>query len=680
MSATLQYRPDVDGLRAVAVLGVLCYHVSPSALPGGFLGVDIFFVISGYLITQIVLRELSAGTFSSGAFYSRRIRRLFPALAIVLASALGFGAFSLFADEFERLGKHASSAIVFLLNFRLMDEAGYFDITSHAKPLLHLWSLSVEEQFYLVWPFILVLATRLGISSRWTIPVLIAASFAFSAYLAERNADALYFHPLARFWELLVGAALARAHHQSGANPNTRRTRHPVVDILLSFCGLCAISWAFFEWETGQAHPGMLTLLPVLGAAALIASGNRAPINRVLSLKPLVWIGLISYPLYLWHWPVLSYIRIMESGSPSMTLLWAGAGLSVVLAGFTYVLAERPLRVPRDSKQKLLALVSVMFALFLVSRFIVVTDGLPERAAVRYIKAAEAQLKREPRQDDTCLQKFSEGSAPVYCRQQGPAGPLIVITGDSHAHVLFPGIAAEAGARGYGTLLLANSGCPPFDGAVTGRNAAEWLKCALSIETILQAIEAEDSVTSIIIASRGPQYIDGKGFGPAEAHYNHPPIAPRNTDFPAETAPPAVFRNSLERTIHRLHQKGPSIAYLLQVPELGVPARDCLRRPLTLARSASGCAVEYDVYRARMRDYRELVQSIQNSLRYLKVIDPAPRFCDLAHCSGYLDNELLYADDNHLSVTGSIRIAPSIMSTLDLDAVQSPAKQTEPQQ
>lgn len=680
MSATLQYRPDIDGLRAVAVLGVLCYHVTPSALPGGFFGVDIFFVISGYLITQIVLRELSAGTFSFGAFYSRRIRRLFPALAIVVASVLGFGAFALFADEYERLGKHAASAIVFVLNFRLMDEAGYFDITSHAKPLLHLWSLSVEEQFYLVWPFFVVLATRLGISSGWTTPALIAASFAFSAYLAERNADALYFHPIARFWELLVGAALARANHRSGANANSRRTRHPVFAILFSFCGLCAIAWAFFAWKTGQAHPGMLTLAPVLGAAALIASGNQAPVNRVLALKPLVWIGLISYPLYLWHWPVLSYFRIMESGTPSMTLLWAGAGLSVVLAGSTYVLAERPLRAHRNSGQKLVALVAAMLGLFLVSRFIVINDGLPERDAVRYIKEAEVQLKREPRQDDMCLQRFAEGSAPVYCRQQGPDGPLIVITGDSHAHVLFPGIAAEAAARGYGTLLLANSGCPPFDGAVTGRNAAERLKCASTIETILKAIEAEDGIASIIVASRGPQYIHGTGFGPAEAHYNHPPIAPRDTALPADTTPAAVFRNSLERTLDRLHQKAPSIAYLLQVPELGVPARDCLRRPLTLTRSDSGCAVDYDVYRARMKDYRELVQSIQDSLRYLRVIDPAPRFCDLAYCSGYLDNKLLYADDNHLSVTGSIRLAPSIMSALNLDEVQSPAAKTEPQQ
>jgi peptidoglycan/LPS O-acetylase OafA/YrhL len=325
--STINYRPDIDGLRAIAVLGVVLYHLSPITLPGGFLGVDIFFVISGYLISRIVFREMAEGVFSFSAFYARRIRRLFPALAVVLAATIGFGAFSLFANEYERLAKHVSSTILFLLNFRLMGEAGYFDISSDTKPLLHLWSLSVEEQFYLIWPVLLVVSHKIRFHAGWMSVVLIVASFAFALHFSTRNLDALYFHPLARFWELLIGATLAWAHHQGHSSRVVGYLSYGFCRDVCSIVGILIIAGAFLFWNETTIHPGGLTILPVLGATMLIASGSAAIVNRLLALKPLVWIGLISYPLYLWHWPILSYIRITEFGSPSNmdALDWRGA-------------------------------------------------------------------------------------------------------------------------------------------------------------------------------------------------------------------------------------------------------------------------------------------------------------------------------------------------------------------
>lgn len=660
--STLKYRSDIDGLRALAVLSVVIYHVSPQILPGGFLGVDIFFVISGYLISLIVFREQAAGTFSFADFYARRIRRLFPALAVVLLATIVFGAFALFADEYQRLGKHAASAIVFLLNFQLMGEAGYFDVASDSKPLLHLWSLSVEEQFYLVWPALLVVLGRVRWRIGLVIGILIVGSFAFAIYLASRNLDALYFHPLARFWELLLGAALAYYHNRFGINAFPTRIDHPWMRHLLSFVGLGAIFSAFFLFNGKAPHPSILTLIPLLGVVLLIASGGSAVAGRFLALKPMVWIGLISYPLYLWHWPLLSYIRIMESGAPAKALLWIGAGAAVLLAALTYRFIEQPLRHPRRVRPALAGLGSAMVVLLLASFSVVASDGLQDRPAVRHVEAAEVQMKREPATDESCRGLFPPGAAPVYCRQHNPGKQMIGLIGDSHAHVLFPGVSELTEKQGYGTLLLANSGCPPFMGAVTGRNAAERQLCAQSIETIVDAVRTDKRIVSVVIASRGPQYFTGTGFGPVEASYNYPPIT---TEPPpvegGKSNPGQIFADGLINTAMQLHQRGLRVSYLLQVPELGVPAGDCLGRPLTLSQQANKCAVKYEDYQRRMQPYRTQVLSLAARVPFLKIIDAEQVFCSAGGCSGFIDKQLLYADDNHLSVAGSRRVAPLIL-------------------
>ena len=369
------YRPDIDGLRALAVLSVLFYHVDPFLLSGGFLGVDIFFVISGYLISLIVFRELAQGEFSFSHFYARRVRRLFPALIAVILACLVFGGFALFAEEYQRLGRHAVAAISFLLNFLLMREAGYFNVVSDAKPLLHLWSLSVEEQFYLVWPVLLLFAARVRLKTGVLLVALVVGSFAFALHLGQTRLDALYFHPLARFWELLFGAGLAYVHHRFGVGALQTRLKWLWGQHLLSLAGLVAICAAMCLFDSKTPHPSWPTLLPLLGAVALIASGPLAMGNRVLAFKPLVWVGLISYPLYLWHWPLLSFVRIMESGAPSSLMLWGGAGAAVLLAWGTYRFVERPLRFSSKSRAVLLGLVAGMGLTLVVAGLVWQTGG-----------------------------------------------------------------------------------------------------------------------------------------------------------------------------------------------------------------------------------------------------------------------------------------------------------------
>ncbi|MCO5101263.1 MAG: acyltransferase [Burkholderiaceae bacterium] len=655
------YRPDIDGLRAIAVLAVLVFHVSPDLLPGGFLGVDVFFVLSGYLISMIVLREQADGRFRFATFYGRRVRRLFPALVVVQLSVLGIGYFALFADEYERLAWHSFHSIAFLLNFRLMDEAGYFDVVSYAKPLLHLWSLSVEEQFYLFWPVLLIAIRRLRIAPGAAIAVLGACSLAFAAFLAERRPDALYFHPLARAWELLVGCALAWWHFSRGVDVLPSMLQSLAARSALSGVGLAALSWGLATLDGSLSHPHPLVLVPLAGVAAIVAAGPTCAVNRFLSSRALVFVGLISYPLYLWHWPLLSYVRIAESGNPPSWLLWAAAILSFVLAWATFRFVERPIRFGFPVRKVVAALTAAMLFLALASRGIAMAGGMPQRTAVQYAANAEAMMKREPPQDEACTRLFPAGQAPVYCRLAQAGERTIAVIGDSHAHVLFPGIAELAARRGRSTLLLANSGCPPFEGAVTGRNERERQACATAIERILGALERQSNIDAVVIASRGPQYIDGTGFGPVEAGYDHPPIAARD----GRLSPARAFVEGLGATARRLHAAGSVVAYVLQVPELGVPARDCLVRPLVLVSAGRGCSVDRAVYASRMREYRTLVQALSAQTGFLRVVDPAPVLCSPRSCRGVDDDGLLYADDNHLSVLGSHRVAPVVAQALD---------------
>lgn len=663
--SNLEYRADIDGLRALAVLSVVIYHVSPQSLPGGFLGVDIFFVISGYLISLIVFRGQAAGTFSFADFYARRIRRLFPALAIVLLATMVFGAFVLFADEYKLLGKHASSAIVFLLNFQLMNEAGYFDVASDSKPLLHLWSLSIEEQFYLVWPALLIVIGRFHLRIGLVIGTLIVGSLAFAIYLASRNPDTLYFHPLARFWELLLGSALAYYHHRFGINILPSGLDRFWVRHWLSCAGMMAIVSSLFLFNGKMPYPGTLTLIPLLGVVVLIASGGGSVVSRFLALRPIVWIGLISYPLYLWHWPLLSYIRIMESGAPAQAHLWIGAGAAVLLAALTYRFIEQPLRHLRRGRPALIGLGSTMVGLLLASFSVVASDGLPDRPAVRYVKAAEEQIKREPMTDESCISLFSPGAAPAYCRQHNPGRRMIGIIGDSHAHVLFPGFAEQAERAGYGVLLLANSGCPPLVGAVTGKTDGERHECSLAVEKVLSAILGDERIKHVILATRGPIYLTGKGYGPAEADYDHPPIAyglPVNRTYKKGLDP---FSDGLFETLRRLSDSRRTVSYFLQVPELGVPPRNCFGRPLTLV-SNSSCSVSIKEYRERNSEYRAILRKAQAKFPMMTVLDPEPLLCATDQCQGVIGKKLMYADDDHLSKEGSRLMAAHFFPLLPL--------------
>jgi peptidoglycan/LPS O-acetylase OafA/YrhL len=351
------YRADIDGLRAIAVLAVVAYHAFPYRLPGGFAGVDVFFVISGFLITRLLLRELTDGTFSLAGFFARRIRRLFPALALVLTACLGAGWLILLASEFSRLGNHTLAASAFVANFAFSSESGYFGVAAEREPLLHLWSLGVEEQYYVVWPVLLMLVWRRRSALPWVIAVLALGSFIGNLYETNRTSTAAFFLPHGRFWELLVGGmaalALRRRDRARSLTPAVQRVAHEGA----SAAGLCLIVSSFVLLNNARAFPGWWVLLPVTGTT-LVALAPQSWINRkVLAHPGLVAIGLISYPLYLWHWPLLSFQSITARGIPhwsAIALKIAAVLVAFVLAALTYRFVEQPLRRPLHPSRRVI--------------------------------------------------------------------------------------------------------------------------------------------------------------------------------------------------------------------------------------------------------------------------------------------------------------------------------------
>jgi len=303
----IQYRPDIDGLRAIAIILVILFHGFPMFFQGGFIGVDVFFVISGYLISTIIYADLVAKQFSFKEFYARRVRRIFPALLAVLFSVFIFGWFYLTPREYETLNQEIAGGAAFFSNFIFWRQSGYFDIAAEKKPLLHLWSLAVEEQFYIFWPLILWGASKLRANLLQITLFILLASFGLNIFYSHVDPVGDFYAPYTRFWELLIGATLAcfnLTHLKKIATTQSVKDTYSII-------GMACIVCSAMMFNKSLAFPGWFALVPSLGAALLIYSGQDGIVNRVvLKNKLVVWVGLISYPLYLWHWPIFSLARI----------------------------------------------------------------------------------------------------------------------------------------------------------------------------------------------------------------------------------------------------------------------------------------------------------------------------------------------------------------------------------
>jgi peptidoglycan/LPS O-acetylase OafA/YrhL len=506
--SNLKYRPDIDGLRAVAVLSVVAFHAFPGWLTGGFIGVDIFFVISGFLISTIIFENLERGAFSFSDFYARRIRRIFPALLLVLLASYAFGWYALLSDEYKQLGKHMSAGAGFVSNFILLSEAGYFDNSAETKPLLHLWSLGIEEQFYIVWPFVLWLAWKKKVNLVALTILVAVISFYLNLKGVSSDRVATFYSPQTRFWELLSGSLLAwfllyRKEAFSnfklridGWLVNCKYREAPEIggvnlSDLISFVGSLLLIFGFWRITKDASFPGWWAVVPVLGAVLIILAGPKAWFNRVvLANKVAVWFGLISFPLYLWHWPLLSFARIVEGEVPSQSLRVAVVVLSVVLAWLTYKFVERPLRFGQRGKTVVAVLVFLLISIGCVGFVTYQRDGFGFRMKDReeFVSHFENShpnwmyfnnnnfysewrsecgffdskkyLKDGKLQGGVTDSKPVEELAPSCFKRDVQFEKSVLVWGDSHAQALSPGLRMFMPSK-WQILQIASSGCSP---------------------------------------------------------------------------------------------------------------------------------------------------------------------------------------------------------------------------
>ncbi|MGO9741670.1 MAG: acyltransferase family protein [Roseiarcus sp.] len=523
--AAPNYRPDIDGLRAVAVGSVVVFHVTPVLTPGGFVGVDMFFVISGYLISQVLYDSLERGRFSLLDFYIRRAKRILPALLVVLAARFLIADRELLADEMRAFGRSLIAAASFSANIAFLRDSNYFSSLAVLKPLIHLWSLSVEEQFYIFWPVALAAAWRWRLSPWGVAGAVAIASFVWSVEATSETPIAAFFATQSRAWELMVGAMLAWGTR--GRAP----IASPACDAL-SAAALLLIGFAVF-FTRGEAFPGLGAVPAVLGAALMIAAGPRALVNRlVLARSGMVALGLISYPLYLWHWPLLSFARVVAAAPtpiPERALL---ALLAVPLAALTYLWVERPIRFGTRSRLAPLGLTAGLLVAAALGAGAAsgAMDGAPWRTPDRAAFALafddgypEWRYRARERLDvnfrDDCnfydpafLQggatRLPRASIAPSCTTRDPAKRRAVfLWGDSHAQMLYGGLRAALPAD-WQVLIVASSSCAP---EIVADSATDY--CWRSNFVALRAIEQAKPDVVVIARVDDHRYAEMKRLG-----------------------------------------------------------------------------------------------------------------------------------------------------------------------
>jgi peptidoglycan/LPS O-acetylase OafA/YrhL len=518
------YRADIDGLRAIAVLLVVVFHAFPKAVPGGFVGVDIFFVISGFLISDLIAKEIGNGQFSLLRFYARRARRIFPALFIVLAACLAAGWILLLPVDYRALGADTVWSAAFAANIALYLQTGYFDAAAELKPLLHLWSLGIEEQFYLVWPLLLMAVAR----RRWmwqAALAVLAISFACNVALTRANPTEAFYLPISRAWELALGAILALARHAPQSllegKPGQLYVQHRSRIRNAAACiGLLLLIAAATLIDRNTLFPGWWALLPTIGTALVIFAGADARINRhLLSHRSLVSIGLISYPLYLWHWPLLVFTRIARFGSePTIIMRLALIATAFALAAITYRWLERPFRFGAPSPWKPLGASIGLAATASLGLLVWTSAGAPARfpdSLHGLLRDFQAEANLAYRTGGCFLSETQDASDFAEdCVDKEPAtAPLVFLWGDSYAAHLYPGLADQQRTReNFRLAEYTASGCPP----VLNFTNTQRSNCNAINDNIIGRIETLKPDT-VIIAGRWSLYDGRDGWGSLDA-------------------------------------------------------------------------------------------------------------------------------------------------------------------
>lgn len=643
-----RYRPDIDGLRAIAILSVIGFHVFPEWLKGGFVGVDIFFVISGYLISTIVFGSLQRHSFSFIEFYCRRINRIFPALLLMLSFCYLLGWFTLLAGEYELLGKHIAGGAAFISNLIFWNESGYFSKFAEATPLLHLWSLGIEEQFFIVWPLLLFIAWKKKFNLLATTIALMVISFVANVYTVSVNSVAAFYAPYTRFWELMVGASLAfldmsdqstllglqrRMENFLGkitGGPASLAENIVTLRSLQSIFGLVLIVIGFVTIAPNRRFPGVWALLSTIGTALIILAGSQTWLNRkVLSSRVFVWVGLISFPLYIWRWPLLAFLNTGRGTPLTIIDRIVVFVVALVLSVLTYRLIERPIRTGGHRTYLAIVLLISMTLMGCAGYDLYRRGGFPAR--VGELSGDYSKYGKLHQTPDTKISSCPAaiGVQDSWCRTT--ESPTVALIGDSHADQMMERLIRSGNPQFAHLISLGAGNCPPsLEGDSDDR-------CVKQVAAALDVVNANPAIKYVIISSWN-------------AGINH------------------SLNRSIEgfaRTFDRLRQSHKKIIYVVDIPTLkddpgacvntSLELREKFRRPPSLCDGAgAGDLVSMD-------EYLKLVHWIKRENQDIFVFDPRPSICPNGVCKVMERSVLVYADKGHLSDFGGQSIIDNLI-------------------
>jgi len=650
------YRSDIDGLRSLAILSVLLYHSGVSFFSGGFTGVDIFFVISGYLIGGHIFSELRSGRFSFMSFYQRRAKRILPAFYVVLAFTILVSLFLLSPYETNEFGRSAFWSTLSASNILFWKTTGYFDLHSELNPLLMTWSLGVEEQFYAIIPLLLVLLSRVRRS--WMLPVILVScviSFIFSVRELGVHPVMVFYMLPARAWELGIGVGFAVAERE-------KRFAFPAaVSQIVSFAGLALVVAPMLLLTLAVPFPGAAALPSVLGTAMLLATPESWIGKHLLSLPPLVFIGRISYSLYLWHWPLLAFGRVVYGGAlPGVTTAIAIA-MAFAAATLSYYVVEQPFRKSKQAPAPLLLRYAAVSVVVLAACAVLwFSHGIPQRnPELATLEASGLSLI-----DDPCLDAYGNGKPNLSPRCYESTGnePTVALWGDSHSAALAPGIRAAATTNGYGFDQVGKASCPPLTGATRFLSEHPMLatECLQFNRNVLALLSSDTRVRVVVLA----------GFWAAPFHQTLQDgwlVADlkHEREIPSLDTSSKLFEQSLTASIRSLQAAGKEVIVLDDVPIFAVDplwrvrttriaARRNLASWLSLRESSDpGYASPVDA--AGSAQTAALLQQTLANLSGVQLVDLKPILCSAPSQCAYRDNDkLLYADPQHLSADGAV--------------------------
>ena len=631
-AAYVSYRPDVDGLRALAILGVVGFHATPTLLPGGFAGVDVFFVISGFLISGIVLRALSQERFSFAEFYARRVKRIFPALIVTLIAVWSLGWLILLPDEFQLLGKHIAAGAGFSLNLILYQDFNWYFMPLTTPPLNHLWSLGVEEQFYLLWPLFLAGIWKWGRRPWVFIAGVAGVSFVLNVAAIASDPMASFYLPSSRLWELAIGGALAYSQVDRCAEPRQAGPGQHVLGLV----GAVLLVASFAHLDAGMEFPGWWALAPSIGALLLIGAGPQSWVNRCVLARPaLVFVGLISYPLYLWHWPLLELTSLVDWPAfvtPAMTTASA-VGAAVILAFLTYRYIERPVRFSANKVRPAIVLCAVMLLCGSIG-YVTFSGRIPPyshfHGVDRFVRAATEDYwppgRHNVRQAWVKVGFFRLGSGPRH----------VLFIGDSNMQQYYPRIArilADHPLNTHGAIFAVRGMCALGAVEILGQYRAA---CREHLQEVARYANNPDVDTIVVGGTWYVYFVDfpDDGFGEAG------PLKP-GTDRALD---------SLERVVADWVKKGKRVYIVLNMPVgFSLDPREMIRRTLLPP------AFRIDIHSPTRSAMEAALGPIDARLERLAretgatVIDPLPSLCNATICPAVTpEGEPMYHDANHL--------------------------------